>query len=170
MSPEFQHASNLQTSVSTWQHSMCPPAIKWGTKAEPSFPFITALCIHLHGHSLFFLNNLYNMDMYMFTLDFIYLYVCIIYLLLWQHCDATLMPIKLIWIEKIEREREREREREEWTFLIFAIQPWWKITHSCNILKQLHLCHATAKCIALLDGNTLEKETLLTKSFPWTNS
>ncbi len=56
VSPEFQQTSNTEKlsyilerrkSASTWQRSMCTPATKWGTKAEPSSPFTLALCILL---------------------------------------------------------------------------------------------------------------------------
>ncbi len=56
VSPEFQRASNTvekllyilgEKEKFTWQCSMCLPAIKWGTEADPSFPItivINSLC------------------------------------------------------------------------------------------------------------------------------
>ncbi len=48
---------------------------------------------------------------------FINLYVCIICVLLWQHCDmlhshANKAHLNLIELKETERERARERERE----------------------------------------------------------
>ncbi len=152
VSPEFQQTSNTEK---LWYilgekekciHLAAQYVHSCHQMRDNGWTLLTIYTSSLYSFNLlffcFFCDKLGHVCLLFFPF-FMNLYVCIICLLLWQHCDmlhshankAELNWIELNWIER-EREREREGEREREHFLFESIQPFSDHSQITLYIKQ----------------------------------